>query len=169
MEWPLIIFEDNWSCISIHMISWHGFDVYVVHFDHFNLCYHLHSTMLWKHIETTWKWQTLFRCYFWSHFIERKLLCLDSDLTEVLKGTINNMATFINILAHIGLQAIISTNDSWLYWHIYWDHFVYAPNQCETMLHCNIVSHWLDACTKWSLHISITRLPWVKIPTDKLS
>ena len=29
------------------------------------------------------------------------------------------------------------------------DHFVYAPSQWETMLHCNVVSHWLGACTKW--------------------
>ena len=25
------------------------------------------------------------------------------------------------------------------------DHFMYAPSQWETMLHCNIVSHWLGA------------------------
>ena len=31
------------------------------------------------------------------------------------------------------------------------DHFVYAPSQCETILHCNVVSHWLGAYTKWSL------------------
>ena len=31
------------------------------------------------------------------------------------------------------------------------DHFVYAPNQWETTLHCTVVSHWLGAYTKWSL------------------
>ena len=31
------------------------------------------------------------------------------------------------------------------------DHFVYVPSQWETTLHCNIVSHWLGAYTKWSL------------------
>ena len=31
------------------------------------------------------------------------------------------------------------------------DHFVYAPNQWETTLHCNFVSHWLGTYTKWSL------------------
>ena len=31
------------------------------------------------------------------------------------------------------------------------DHFVNAPSQCETTLHCNIISHWLGADTKWSL------------------
>ena len=28
------------------------------------------------------------------------------------------------------------------------DHFVNAPSQWETMLHCNVISHWLDAFTK---------------------
>ena len=31
-------------------------------------------------------------------------------------------------------------------------HLVNAPSQWETMLHCNIVSHWLGAYTKLSLH-----------------
>ena len=31
------------------------------------------------------------------------------------------------------------------------DHFVNAPNQWETTLHCNVVSHWLGAYTKWPL------------------
>ena len=31
------------------------------------------------------------------------------------------------------------------------DLFVYAPSQWETTLHCNAVSHWLSAYTKWSL------------------
>ena len=38
------------------------------------------------------------------------------------------------------------------------DHFVLAPNQWETMLQYNIISHWLGAFTKWSLpHISPSR------------
>ena len=39
------------------------------------------------------------------------------------------------------------------------DHFVYAPRQWETTLQCNVVSHWLGACTEWSLYTPITR-PW---------
>ena len=34
---------------------------------------------------------------------------------------------------------------------IHSDHFVYVPSQWETTLQCNVVSHWLGACTKWSL------------------
>ena len=30
---------------------------------------------------------------------------------------------------------------------------VYAPSQWKTMLQCNVVSHWLDAYTKWSLQL----------------
>ena len=33
------------------------------------------------------------------------------------------------------------------------DNFVHVPGQWETMLLCNVISHWLDAHTKWSLHI----------------
>ena len=31
------------------------------------------------------------------------------------------------------------------------DHFVHAPSQWEMTLHCNVISHWLGAYTKWSL------------------
>ena len=31
------------------------------------------------------------------------------------------------------------------------DHSVHAPIQWEATLHCNVVSHWLGACTDWSL------------------
>ena len=31
------------------------------------------------------------------------------------------------------------------------NHFVHAPSQWEMMLHCNVISHWLGAYTKWSL------------------
>ena len=33
------------------------------------------------------------------------------------------------------------------------DPFVNAPSQWETTLHSNVISHWLGAYTKWSLHI----------------
>ena len=38
------------------------------------------------------------------------------------------------------------------------DHFVNVPSQWETMLHCNVISHWLGAFTKWSLKITTTNL-----------
>ena len=33
------------------------------------------------------------------------------------------------------------------------DHFVNAPSQWEVTLHCNVVSLWLGAFTKWSLYL----------------
>ena len=35
--------------------------------------------------------------------------------------------------------------------NVFRDYFVNGPSQWETTLHCNIVSHWLGAYTKWSL------------------
>ena len=32
------------------------------------------------------------------------------------------------------------------------DPFVYLPSQWELTLQCNVGSHWLSACTKWSLN-----------------
>ena len=32
------------------------------------------------------------------------------------------------------------------------DHFVYAPSHWETMLHCNIVSHWLGTFIIFCMH-----------------
>ena len=40
---------------------------------------------------------------------------------------------------------------SWLPDQILCHHYVYVPSQWETMLHCNVVSHWLGAYTEWSL------------------
>ena len=34
---------------------------------------------------------------------------------------------------------------------VYKDRFVHEPSHWEATLQCNVVSHWLGACTKWSL------------------
>ena len=39
------------------------------------------------------------------------------------------------------------------------DHFVYAPSKWETTLHCNAVSRWLGAYTKWSLQYQALIIP----------
>ena len=53
-------------------------------------------------------------------------------------------------------------------------HFVYVPCQWETTLHCNIISHWLGAYTKWTLRMYVLNYsgstfikpdqpdPWIK-------
>ena len=45
------------------------------------------------------------------------------------------------------------------------DHFVYVPSQWETMLHCNVGSHWLGACTKWSLHFLQKNSQYARLQT----
>ena len=57
----------------------------------------------------------------------------------------------------VALQQICEQRRSILSTYPRWDHFVYAPSQCETTFQCNVVSHWLGACTKWFL--SHHRLP----------
>ena len=37
---------------------------------------------------------------------------------------------------------------------MYRDHFMNAPSQWETMLQCNVISHWLGAFTKRSLDVA---------------
>ena len=46
------------------------------------------------------------------------------------------------------------------------DHYVHAPSQWETMLHCNIVYYWLGTYTKWSQGFSFWRN---SLMTDSLS
>ena len=41
------------------------------------------------------------------------------------------------------------------------DHSVHASSQWETTLHCNVVSHWLGAYTKWSLWLIQLRVALV--------
>ena len=45
-------------------------------------------------------------------------------------------------------QPVLGNEEKWL--HYLRDH-VYAPSKWETMLQCNVVSHWLVAYSKWSL------------------
>ena len=74
------------------------------------------------------------------------------------------MGLFINFLLELGshnedtccpwLDKHDGLNDSTastMLKHLHRDHFVNAPSQWETMLQCNVISHWLGACTKWSL------------------
>ena len=49
-----------------------------------------------------------------------------------------------------------------LFWHHSGDHFVNASSQWRTTLHNNVVSHWLGAYTKWSLHSVFSILFYLK-------
>ena len=68
-----------------------------------------------------------------------------SSLMETHKFT-KNCNTYISTTKH-------TTTKPCAYYMGYRDYFQYAPSQSETTLHCNIISHWLGAYTKWSLGI----------------
>ena len=96
------------------------------------------------------------------------------SLKFVPKGPINNIPALVQImtwhrsgdkplsepmmvslLTHICVtlpQWVKTDNGS--QWDKSRDHFVYEPSQWETVLHCNVASHWLGTYTKWSLQIS---------------
>ena len=56
------------------------------------------------------------------------------------------LGTYIDICIRLVLENVDS---------IPTDHFVYAPSQWETMLQCNVVSHWLGACKESDPFISV--------------
>ena len=64
-----------------------------------------------------------------------------------------NISFHLHLMTYFLVPACFSTQ----WWRniqtTYRDHFVYAPNQWETTLQCNVVSHWLGAFTRWSLNI----------------
>ena len=64
---------------------------------------------------------------------------------------VKHISTTANTIDEVDTSQSVAMTPS-QYYIIFRDHFVYAPNQWETTLHCNVVSHWLGAYTKWSLH-----------------
>ena len=49
--------------------------------------------------------------------------------------------------------------DKWTTLLTYREHFVYTRSQWETTLQCNVVSHWLGACTHNGYAITTSSLP----------
>ena len=80
------------------------------------------SLTVWPHYESLWSWQTVCR---------GRPATKGSGLISAPAFTNNGYVIAFNIC--------------------YRDHFVCALSQWETTLHCNVVSHWLGAYTKWSL------------------
>ena len=69
------------------------------------------------------------------------------ELEVVVKAT-SSAVSDINIDVYDDSRLSVHTCITWLV--DVRDHFVNAPSQWETTLHCNVVSHWLGAYTKWS-------------------
>ena len=54
-----------------------------------------------------------------------------------------------SVIYYMVIKLMLKQKGHWVHWNGNSNHFVYAPSQWETTLHCNVVSHWLDAYTKW--------------------
>ena len=66
------------------------------------------------------------------------IACVDKVMTDAVSHIYRNVSDICRLLSrnlHLSPR----------------DHFVNAPSQRETTLHCNVVSPWLGAYTKWSL------------------
>ena len=98
---------------------------------------------------------------------ENVLISTKISLKFVPKGPINNIPALVQIMAwrRPGDKPLSEAMMVRLLMHIcfarlQWvkalcsDHFIKAPSQWETTLHCNIVSHWLVVYTKWSLFVN---------------
>ena len=78
--------------------------------------------------------------------------CAMEGIQECYKCGPSNSESDADLNVHpLGITIAKSLLQLWLV--SFRDHFVYAPSQCETTLHCNVVSHWLGTYTKWSLII----------------
>ena len=72
----------------------------------------------------------------------------NGDSPEAKRLFIPKSRAFAIQASHIYIR---TTYNRILFSLCYRDHFVYARSKWETTLHCNVVSHWLGAYTKWSL------------------
>ena len=77
--------------------------------------------------------------------------------------TLDNMVNFLQKTLHsspISASLVVSwVIESDLY-PTCRDHCVYGPPSQWQMLRCNVISHWLDAYTKWSLFVTSLSTPW---------
>ena len=119
---------------------------------------------------------SIFSCSYWNTITHTRgfRMCCNGFLCVI------NMNLFVNYIYKCCIKHCLNTNVFyfnaiccwaacyyvWVYglmalmllgsvaklrWYCCRDIFVYAPCQWETMLQCNVASHWLGAYTKWSL------------------
>ena len=58
----------------------------------------------------------------------------------------------------------IITNNEHIVWDIFSNHSVHGSSQWEIALHCNAISHWLDACPaneRWRYIVTPSLIGWV--------
>ena len=103
-----------------------------------NQCWLIISGVLWHSPESN---------FTGSAHKHTTIMC--SEITLLKFHAHLSMANALNYLKQSSVPFILlpTINIS----HQYRNHFVYAPSQWETALHCNIASHWMGTYTKWSL------------------
>ena len=118
------------------------------------------------------RWETSLHCNDISHWLGAYLL-VDWSLHQLkMLISISNIPTFHTNQNVAGLilcnkiklfkflHVIINVSFHKLRARLRWlhcasngrDHFVNVPSQWETMLQCNVISHWHRTFTKWSLN-----------------
>ena len=126
---------------------------------------------IWWHWSRSTLAQVMGCCLMESHYVNQCWLIIkgvqwhspESNFTISWIQTV----TYIQRLHFLNYYLISQDqwiHDSWItvnYWCVRSDKctssrdrfviFVYAPNQWETTLQYNVISHWLSTCTKWSL------------------
>ena len=107
----------------------------------------------------------LFRDAFWREVyylpqIDREYWCeptiAESPVTQFISQMVCQLITITIVEIHVCLIFMCKNGHNFAYAmtaYVCRDHFVYVHSQWEMMLQCNIISHWLGTCTKWSLYL----------------
>ena len=142
----------------------------------------LHWTMMWWKLPVVWG--TILIISSWCNPILHKLSCESHPITESFHW--NEISLLIDPLKLWLFRWKIGARGGSSDWAHLWcetylfvsqwqrvcrDHFVNAPSQWETRLHCNGISHWLGTYTKWylgMLECNWSRISgmWWKFPGD---
>ena len=93
-----------------------------------------------------------------SHYLLQSSAIVNRILGNKLYGKSNQNTRVVYRLQNVGHSVPTSesvkpmiTKLATLNWTRHRKHFVYAPSQWQTTLHCNVVCHWLGGYTKRSL------------------
>ena len=115
---------------------------------------HMDSTVLWN-INSYGSWRKVI--YFW-YLIAINLRVSQFALMSIWKLTehiiifSNKSLIFKDKIQVMSLSTLRTESNVHSYTSCR-DHFMNAPSQWETILQCNIISHWLGTFTKWSLQV----------------
>ena len=89
----------------------------------------------------------------WTYLSIKILLRLKKKYEQKQPSKLNSDARYLALVYKVGgwhLAFVYKVAGFKILW-LNQGSFQHVPNQWETTLHCNIISHWLGAYTKWSL------------------